>query len=157
VPGVNPTAAPPHDAGADQLADVVARLRRALRRGIRGDYPWELLPMAQVELLQQLAAHPASRVGDLAANLRLALNTVSTLVAQLTERGLLARVADPADGRSRRLSLTGAGGQQLQAWQQAQRRMLADALSRIAAADQHAVLAALPAFERLTRALGHDS
>jgi len=157
VPGVNPTAAPPHDAGADQLADVVARLRRALRRGIRGDYPWELLPMAQVELLQQLAAHPASRVGDLAANLRLAPNTVSTLVAQLTERGLLARVADPADGRSRRLSLTGAGGQQLQAWQQAQRRMLADALSRIAASDQRAVLAALPAFERLTRALGHDS
>jgi len=35
--------------------------------------------------------------------------------------------------------------------------MLADALSRIAAADQHAVLAALPAFERLTRALDHDS
>ena len=157
MPGVNPTAAPPHDAGADQLADVVARLRRALRRGIRGDYPWELLPMAQVELLQQLAAHPASRVGDLAANLRLAPNTVSTLVAQLTERGLLARVADPADGRSRRLSLTGAGGQQLQAWQQAQRRMLADALSRIAAADQRAVLAALPALERLTLALDEGS
>ncbi len=154
---MNRTVAPLNDAGADQLADVVARLRRALRRGIRGDHPWELLPMAQVELLQQLAAHPASRVSDLAADLRLAPNTVSTLVAQLTEQGLLARVADPADGRSRRLSLTRAGGQQLQAWQQAQQRMLADALSSIAAADQRAVLAALPALERLTRALDHDS
>jgi len=154
---VNPTVAALNDAGADRLADVVARLRRALRRGIRGDYPWELLPMAQVELLAQLAAHPACRVGDLAAELRLAPNTVSTLVAQLTDRGLLARVADPADGRSHRLSLTSAGERQLQAWQQAQQRMLADALSSLTPPDQATVLAALPAFERLTGALDHDS
>lgn len=137
----------------DQLADVVARLRRALRRGIRSDYPWESLPMTQVELLQQLAAQPGARVNDLAADLRLAPNTVSTLVAQLTGKGLLERAADPADRRSRRVSATTAGLEQLQA----QQRMLTDALERIEPADRAAVLLALPALERLTQALCRDS
>lgn len=155
--GVSRTAAPPTEVGADQLADVVARLRRALRRGIRSDYPAESLPTAQVELLQQLAVHPGSRVNDLAGDLRLAPNSVSTLVAQLTDAGMLQRDTDPADRRSRRLSLTASGAGQLGAWQHAQQRMLAGALSRLESADRAAVLLALPALERLTVALDHGS
>jgi len=109
--------------------------------------------MAQVELLQQLAAQPGSRVNDLAADLRLAPNTVSTLLAQLSDAGMVQRSADPADRRSRRLSLTGTGSHQLHAWQQA---MLAQALGRIDPADRAAVLLALPALERLSVALDHD-
>lgn len=142
--------------GADQLADVVTRLRRALRRGTRTTVPSESLPMAQVELLQQLAAQPGSRVNDLAADLRLAPNTVSTLLAQLSDAGMVQRSADPADRRSRRLSLTGTGSHQLHAWQQAQQAMLARALGRIDPADRAAVLLALPALERLSVALDHD-
>jgi len=156
VPGVNHAAAAPLKVGADQLADVVARLRRALRRGVRTDHPAESLPMAQVELLQQVAAEPGSRVNDLAAELRLAPNTVSTLVAQLCAQGLLVRSGDPADRRSRRLSVTAAGHAQLAAWQQTHRRMLSAALDRIGAGDRTAVLAALPALEHLTRALTDD-
>jgi len=36
------------------LTELVTRLRRVLRASIRTDYPWESLPMAQVELLQRL-------------------------------------------------------------------------------------------------------
>ena len=35
---------------ASALTHVITRLRRALRRSIRSDYPWESLPMAQVEV-----------------------------------------------------------------------------------------------------------
>lgn len=45
-------------AGAQQLTDVITRLRRALRSSIRSEFPWEALPMAQVELLQTLAPAP---------------------------------------------------------------------------------------------------
>jgi hypothetical protein len=46
-------------AQVQRLTDVVTRLRRALRSSIRTEYPWESLPMAQVELLQT----PWSRCG----------------------------------------------------------------------------------------------
>ncbi|HEY3895976.1 MAG TPA: hypothetical protein VGL88_11475, partial [Pseudonocardiaceae bacterium] len=62
------------------LTEVVTRLRRALRTSIRTDYPWESLPMAQVELLLALHDHQPARVGQLANLLRLAPNTVSGLV-----------------------------------------------------------------------------
>ena len=42
-------------------ADVVNRLRRILRSSIRSKFPWERLPMAQVEILQRLAEEPGLR------------------------------------------------------------------------------------------------
>ena len=53
--GVGIPAGPFRVSDARQLTDVVTRLRRALRKSIRTDYPWESLPMAQVELLMSLA------------------------------------------------------------------------------------------------------
>ncbi|MFD0527842.1 MarR family winged helix-turn-helix transcriptional regulator [Kitasatospora arboriphila] len=90
---------------AQRLTDVITRLRRALRSSIRTDYPWESLPMAQVELLQTLAAAPM-RVGELAARQRLAPNTVSGLVGKLLEAGFVDRQADPGDRRTARIALT---------------------------------------------------
>ena len=113
---------------AQRLTDVVTRLRRALRSSIRTDYPWESLPMAQVELLQTLAAAPL-RVGELAARQRLAPNTVSGLVGKLLEAGFVDRQADPGDRRTARIALTEAGQQQLLDWQQAHERRIANALA----------------------------
>src|SRR5215469_16436908 len=93
---------------AQQLTDVVTRLRRALRSSIRTDYPWESLPMAQVELLQTLAAGPL-RVGELAARQRLAPNTVSGLVGRMLDAGFVDRQPDPGDRRTARIALTEAG------------------------------------------------
>jgi DNA-binding MarR family transcriptional regulator len=150
-PGEPATGRATSDARA--LTDVVTRLRRALRASIRTDYPWESLPMAQVELLQTLAERAPMRVGELAALLRLAPNTVSGLVSQLIEATLVAREGDPTDRRVARLSLTDAGRQQLAAWQEAHERRIGAALDRLGAAERTAVRQALPALGHLVEHL----
>ncbi|MER5864763.1 MarR family transcriptional regulator [Kitasatospora sp. NPDC002040] len=139
-------------ARAQRLTDVITRLRRALRSSIRTDYPWESLPMAQVELLQTLAAAPL-RVGELADRQRLAPNTVSGLVGKLLEAGFVDRQPDPGDRRTARIALTAAGRQQLHDWQHAHERRLADALESLPLPEREAVMTALPALELLAKAL----
>ncbi|WP_329311066.1 MarR family winged helix-turn-helix transcriptional regulator [Streptomyces sp. NBC_01262] len=129
-----PPAAPaPAGDGADArlLTEVVTRLRRALRASIRTDYPWETLPMAQVELLQVLAEHSPTRISTLAARQRLATSTVSGLVGQMITAGLVARAVDPADRRASAVTLTDAGRDQLAAWAGAHERRLDAALSAL--------------------------
>ena len=130
------------------LTEVVTRLRRTLRTSIRADYPWETLPMAQIELLMALQDQP-SRVGELAARLRLAGNTVSTLVQQLVESGFVHRGPDPADRRVAVVTLTDAGSRQLADWDRAHQQRIGDALGELSAADRTAIRAALPALARL--------
>ncbi|MGW4692230.1 MarR family winged helix-turn-helix transcriptional regulator [Kitasatospora cineracea] len=139
-------------AGAQQLTDVITRLRRALRSSIRSEFPWEALPMAQVELLQTLAASPL-RVGELAARQRLAPNTVSGLISKLLEAGLVDRQPDPGDRRTARIALTEAGHQQLRDWQSAHERRLATALESLTPTDREAVMGALPGLDRLAHSL----
>ncbi|WP_395296670.1 MarR family winged helix-turn-helix transcriptional regulator [Kitasatospora hibisci] len=141
---------------ARRLTDVVTRLRRALRSSIRTDYPWESLPMAQVELLQTLAAAPL-RVGELADRQRLAPNTVSGLVGKLLEAGFVDRQADPGDRRTARIALTPAGRRQLDDWQHAHERRIATALGTLSPADREAVMQALPALDSLARALARPT
>ena len=142
-------------AQVQRLTDVVTRLRRALRSSIRTDYPWESLPMAQIELLQTLATGPL-RVGELAARQRLAPNTVSGLIGKLLESGFVDRQADPGDRRTARIAVTEAGHRQLAEWQQAHERRMAAALSLISEEDSAAVMGALGGLERLAVALGAE-
>jgi DNA-binding MarR family transcriptional regulator len=142
-------------AQVQRLTDVVTRLRRALRSSIRTDYPWESLPMAQVELLQTLAAEPL-RVGELAARQRLAPNTVSGLIGKLLDSGFVDRQADPGDRRTARIALTEAGHRQLADWQRAHERRMAVALNAIPAEDSDAIIRALGGLEQLASALGSE-
>ena len=128
--------------------DVVTRLRRVLRASIRSDYPWESLPMAQVEILQRLKDEPGLRLNDLARRHRLANNTVSTLVQQLVVAGLIERTTHPDDRRAIRLELTGQGSRTLAGWQAAHERRLAEAMSGLSPADRRAIGTALPALSR---------
>ncbi len=131
------------------LTDIVSRLRRVLRASIRDDYPWESLPMAQVEILQRLREEPGLRVNDLALRHRLANNTVSALIQQLVLAGLVSRTPDPDDRRAVRLELSPAGRLVLGEWQLAHERRLEKAMGALAPGDRDAVLAALPALSRL--------
>jgi DNA-binding MarR family transcriptional regulator len=131
------------------LTDVVTRLRRVLRASIRSDYPWESLPMAQVEILQRLREEPDLRVNDLAARHRLANNTVSNLVQHLVVAGLVTRTTRADDRRAVRLRLTPVGERVLADWQVAHERRLAEATRGLAPADRAAIQAALPALARL--------
>lgn len=138
---------PPGDAYT--LTDVVARLRRVLRASIRADYPWEALPMAQVELLQSLADSAPARVGDLATRLRLAPSTVSGLISQMMSTGLVERGTHPTDRRVAVVELSANGRDQLAGWHTAHRERIAIALDDLAPGDRAAIDAALPALSRL--------
>jgi DNA-binding MarR family transcriptional regulator len=136
-------------ADARGLTDVVSRLRRVLRSSIRTDYPWESLPMAQVELLQSLAESAPARVGDLAARLRLAPSTVSGLISQMITSGLVERGTDAHDRRVAVVGLSEAGGRQLAEWNAAHQRRIAGALAELEPAERAAIDGALPALSRL--------
>ncbi|MDF3291573.1 MarR family winged helix-turn-helix transcriptional regulator [Streptomyces silvisoli] len=144
-PPVPPTTPVEGSTDARLLTEAVTRLRRALRASIRSDYPWETLPMAQVELMQVLAEHSPARVGDLAVWQRLATSTVSGLIGQMINSGLVARAVDPADRRASVVTLTDAGHAQLAAWVEAHEQRLDRALTSLNARDRAAVRAALPA------------
>ena len=78
---------------ADGLAEGIARLRRALRRGARVASPGNPLAVAQLELLSVVAEHPGTRPGQLAQLLHMRSNTVTTIVNALTTRGMISRAA----------------------------------------------------------------
>lgn len=141
------------DSDAWLLTEVVTRLRRVLRSSVRSDYSWETLPMAQVEVLQRLAEEPDLRVSELARRHRLAPNTVSTLIQQMVEADLVARVADAGDRRAVSLRLTDLGHARLAGWRQANRRRLTSALQQLPVTARDAIWAALPALAQLAEEL----
>lgn len=147
---------PTGDADAYTLTDVVARLRRVLRTSIRTDYPWEALPMAQVELLQSLAESSPARVGDLATRLSLAPSTVSGLISQMMAAGLVERGTDPTDRRVAVVELSADGRSQLAGWHAAHRERIATALDELDPGDRAAIDAALPALSRLVDRLAEQ-
>jgi DNA-binding MarR family transcriptional regulator len=143
------------DAGV--LTEVVTRLRRVLRTSIRGEYPWEALPMAQVELLLALRDRAPARIGELATRLKLAPNTISGLVQQLVEARLVGRGPDPTDRRVAAVTLTPAGLAKLDEWELAHQHRLGAALAELGADDQAAVRSALPALARLVERLAEPT
>jgi DNA-binding MarR family transcriptional regulator len=142
---------------ARTLTDVVTRLRRALRTSIRADWPWESLPMAQVELLQTLAERSPMKVGELAAELRLAPNTVSGLVSQLIDAGLVIRGGDPKDRRVAQLSVTTRGHEQLAVWQREHEKRIGSALGKLDVGERADIVRALSALDRLVDHLANPS
>jgi DNA-binding MarR family transcriptional regulator len=136
-----------------ELLDVMAPIRRTLRRAIRRDLPDEVLPPAQVELLGLIDRARGVRVSDAAAALQLAPNTVSTLVHQLTRAGLARRERDPDDRRSVRLWPTPEAERVLSVRREFRRQAVAGALDRMSLGDRRRIEAALPALRRLLQHL----
>ena len=138
---------------ADGIAEGIARLRRALRRGARVADAGNTLAVAQLELLAALAEHPGARPGQLARLLNMRPNTVTTIVNALSARGMLDRVAAEDDRRAVRLTVTEAGRQAVLAWQATNAAVLHLALSTLPARQRRALAAAVPALDALARAV----
>jgi DNA-binding MarR family transcriptional regulator len=156
VPATDPAVRDYAGADAWSLTGVITRLRRVLRSSVRQEFPWESLPMAQVEVLQRLADEPGMGVSDLADRQRLATNTVSSLVQQMVTSGLVERTPRPGDRRAVNLSLTESGTEILAAWQAANDRRLGQALERLPEAYQKAIENAVPALAALAALLETD-
>ncbi len=135
------------------LSDVIARLRRAMRRAARAGDPGADLSVAQLELLSCLAEAPGARPGQVARMLHLAPTSVTTLVNGLDGRGFIDRVAADDDRRSVSLTLTGAGEEAVGRWQRLNRSILSAAVDRLHPAWRHALSAAVPALAELVAAI----
>lgn len=99
---------PPDDTPTAELdlADLVMRVARDLRRsGMAAYEPYDLAPH-HARALRVLGHHDDMRLGELALRLRVAPRSVTDVVDALEERGLVRRTPDPTDRRAQVLTLT---------------------------------------------------
>jgi DNA-binding MarR family transcriptional regulator len=140
-----------------EIADVVSRLRRAMRRAARAAGRDGTLPgglsVAQLELLSCLADNPGARPSQLARLLRLAPSSVATLVQGLRRHGLVSRTGGQRDRRTASLLLTPDGTTLVARWQELNERLLQAAIAGLGPASRGALTAALPGLRELTGAV----
>lgn len=136
-----------------EVADVVSRLRRAMRRAARAADPGSTLSVAQLELLSCLAEHPGARPGQIARMLRLAPSSEATLAGGLRRVGLITRAGGEADRRTASLRLTPEGEMAVSRWQGLNERLLRAALAELGPVSRQALSAALPALRELAGAI----
>ena len=150
---MNDVSSPPELAKtqAAQLFAAMGSVRRVARRAVRTSVHADPLPPARSELLRLAARRPGIGVAEAAAELRLAPNSVSTMVSKLTEDGLLSRDRVASDGRSVRLTVTEAGAARVAQWRDIRRDLTGRELARLPVADQQAIGAVIPALTRLAK------
>ncbi len=141
---------------AADLFTAVSVIRRTARRVARQAWAQEPLPPAQSELLRLAVARPGVTVADAAHELRLAPNTVSTLVGRLTDAGLLTRAKSPRDGRTALLTATGKAMQRRAEFRDLRADLAGQALARLPEEDQRALARAAPALLRLSDEMERD-
>lgn len=98
-----------------RLLTGLARIGVALKADAwRTTQPSGLTP-TQLQTLSLLRARGPSRAGAIADGLSVRPPTVSDVLSTLVQKGLVARLPDPEDGRATRVVLTAAGEAQLAA------------------------------------------
>ena len=138
---------------AEHLFDALGAVRRQVRRLTGRPWPTAALSGAQIELVRLVRREPGIPVSTAAEALGLAANTVSTLVRQLTDAGLLRRQADPDDRRVAQLHVTAAAQRRIEGWRDHRAELAAQALGRLHPADRRAIEEAVPALGRLAAEL----
>jgi len=139
---------------ADDLLDVSGSLLRAARTR-SGDGLGAELSLAQMRLLRLVGRRPRLTVTEVAEQLRLAPNTVSTIVGRLTGLGLLDRIPDRNDGRVGRLLLAPEAEARMAAWRATRLHVTAAGARELAPEQIAAIAAAIPALRRLTELMTH--
>ncbi len=140
---------PEPEAFAAELLTAVSAVRRTTRRAVRHASPTEPLPATRSELLRLTVSRPGISVAEAARELRLAPNTVSTIVGALAAQGLITRGRSRADGRTVRLNPTNKARQRLAQWRDLRAELAASALAGLPAGDREVLVAAIPALIRL--------
>ncbi|MGD0558000.1 MAG: MarR family transcriptional regulator [Streptosporangiaceae bacterium] len=142
----------PDQIGPD-LADIVSRLRRAMRRAARAANPAMTLSVAQLEVLSCIAENPGMRPGELAKALRLAPSSVATLLNGLGTTGLVTREALATDRRSVSLTLSAQGETAVSQWHNVNAQVISSALASLPEGQRASLASAAPALRDLTAAI----
>ncbi|MEP7160248.1 MAG: helix-turn-helix domain-containing protein [Dermatophilaceae bacterium] len=137
---------------AEQVLAACGALRRRARR-LAGTPFAVRVTGAQVELIRHVRRHPDCSVGEAAEALGVAGNTVSTLVRELTRRGVLVRRSDPQDGRIARLRLAEGAGADLGTWLDRRTALVSRGLERLTPEERETLARAIPALVRLSAEL----
>jgi DNA-binding MarR family transcriptional regulator len=119
--------------------DIAGRLRRAvnrLQRRLRQESLGGLSP-AQASALGSVSRHGQPTLGELAAIEQVQPPTITRIVANLTEAGMVTRVADPNDRRSARVRITPAGERALERMRMRKNAFLLRRLDQLSADEQH--------------------
>jgi DNA-binding MarR family transcriptional regulator len=120
---------------SEALLPAIGSVRRLLSRlagpVVAGDSPRLEVSTSQREVLARVGKREGSAVAEIAHELGLAPNSVSTIVTQLVAAGLLVRETDPQDRRVGRLNLTPAAKDALASARARRRGVLHDALDRL--------------------------
>jgi DNA-binding MarR family transcriptional regulator len=137
--------------------DVAAALRVSvglLYRRMRQVRPEGELTLPETSALARLDRGGPATPGALAKQEQISPQSMGATLAALEARGLVARRADPGDGRRAVMSLTAAGRQVLQDKRAARTQQLARALSAgFTPAELGQLMDATPLLERLAQSL----
>lgn len=120
---------------ARDLADLIGRAARRLRRGSLAHLGPLGLTMAQAKVLRTVSGGPL-RMADIAASLEVVPRTVTPMVDGLEEAGLVQRRPDPVDRRSVLVEPTAAGRSLLARLDKARRATAAQAFSSLSAEER---------------------
>jgi DNA-binding MarR family transcriptional regulator len=129
-----------------QAATLRAAVQALVRRfGVseRADVACCGVTVAQAAALEALAAVGPLRLGDLGRRLGIAPSTLTRNLTRLEDSGLVARAADPEDGRSHRVTLTRAGRAAARAMEAREEEFARQVLERIPAARRAVVVESL--------------
>lgn len=133
------------DDAAGRFILAVGRLRRRLKQLPVGGG----IPGPEMTALVRLDREGPATASYLAKAEQISPQSMSATLAALESRGLIARTADPSDGRRVLLSVTPAGRETIEAKRAVRTRQIAAALGRLDEADIAVLRAAVPALERL--------
>jgi len=146
----------PVSASAEPHGEAPARLRIAVSRLAKRLKPTAAaasLTTTEVDVLQTVARLGPVRLSQLAVSVGLNPTMLSRVAAKLEDHGLLRRLSDQTDGRVCRVEVTEAGRRLHDGVRNERTDVLSSELDLLSTADRQAVVAALPALERLAERL----
>jgi len=140
-------------AGNDEATRLRAAVYALVRRfsvSERADVECCGLTVAQAATLEALRAVPRMRLGALSRRLGITPSTLTRNLARLEDEHLVARVADPGDGRAFHVTLTPAGRRAAEGVERQAMGFAEEVLARLPESDRSAVVSA---FEHLLEAV----
>jgi DNA-binding MarR family transcriptional regulator len=147
------TSSPPAESDRERAARALFVTMGLLRRRLRASGSPAELTFPQVSALARLERGGPATSAELARLEQISPQSMGTTLAGLEARGLVARSADPADGRRVVMSVTDAGLQLVNKRRDVRVEQIATALAGFTNGEVQRVLATTPLIERLADTL----
>jgi DNA-binding MarR family transcriptional regulator len=132
-----------NDDTSTRIALSIGRLSRRLRPA------GGTLSHGMLSAIATISKRGPIRLADLAQLELVSAPSATRLVTELESRGLVARAADPSDGRAFLIEATTAGMAAILEARSARAELVTDLMAHLEADDRAAMIAALPALEAM--------